>query len=138
MRTLLLSALLASPIAAQTWTLSDFGRPCGGDLAGQVLATPRGVALRFAVSGAMPNAIAVLAVGHLAPAPIQLPGSQCLLLVDPRHTFLGTTDGQGQASFQMSLPNVAPITLEFQAVVVELTRAGRLAESTDGVRLVGR
>lgn len=96
------------------------------------------MALRFGVTNAMPNAIAALVIGHLAPSPIQLPGSQCLLLVDPRHTLLGSTDGQGQASFQLSLPNVAPITIEFQAVVVELTRAGRLAESTDGVRLVGR
>ncbi|MBL8723745.1 MAG: hypothetical protein JNK49_06840 [Planctomycetes bacterium] len=138
MRSLLISALLAVPAVAQTWTLSDFGRPCGGDLSGQVVASPRGVGLRFAVTGATPNAVAVLALGQLAPTPIQLPGSQCLLLVDPRHTLFATTDAQGQAGFQLSLPNIAPISIEFQAVVIELTRAGRLAESTDGVRLVGR
>jgi len=138
MRTILLPTLLAAAIPAQTWSVQDFGRQCGGDLAAAVQATRRGVDMRFAITGAAPDAVAILVIGHRAPAPVTLPGSNCELLVDPRHTLFSTTDAQGQASFTLSLPNIAPVAIDFQGVVATFGRTGRMAESTDGVRVLSR
>jgi hypothetical protein len=130
--------LLASTLTAQTYSLQDFGRQCGGDLQGTVVTTPNGTGLRLAVTGAMPNAIAILVVGHPQPAPVQLPGSNCTLLVDPRVTLLAMTDAQGQAGFTFRVPPVLPIRIDFQVAVADFVRGGRVVESTDGVRLLGR
>ena len=91
---LLASALLAASATAQC-ALSDFGRPCGGDLTGSFVRTPRGAGLSFQVTGAMPDALAILVLGHQARTPHPLPGSQCLLLLDPRHTMLARTSPRG-------------------------------------------
>lgn len=136
LRTLLLAAL-AVPAVAQTWTLTDVGRQCGGDLAGQVQQSPTGQGLRLAVSNAQANALAILVVGHRAPAPIQLPGSACTLVVDPRHTMFATTDAQGSASFSMRLPTQVPMSFLLQVVTGTVSSTGRVLESTDGLRVDG-
>ena len=138
MRTLFVTTLLAVASHAQTYTLTDFGTQCGGDLRGQVVQGPQGTGLRLGVVGAQPNAIAILVIGHRAPSPITLPGTACTLLVDSRHTMFAQTDAQGRASFQMPLPNVVPITILFQVVTATFTPTGRTIESTDGLRLVGQ
>ncbi|MBK8098588.1 MAG: hypothetical protein IPK26_15870 [Planctomycetes bacterium] len=130
--------LLAATAAAQNYSFSNFGRPCGGDLAGQVVRTQRGAALQWDVTNADAGAVAILVVGHLAATPIALPGSGCLLLVDPRTTLFQQVDGRGHAQFLMALPPVVPLQVQFQAVTVELSRMGRVAESTNGVEFRAR
>jgi hypothetical protein len=134
LRAALAAAALAAPAAAQSCAFSSFGRPCGGDLSGALVQTPRGPALELSITGAEPNALAVLVVGQPAATPHPLPGSPCLLLLDPRHTLIGNTDRRGRAQFRMALPPVSPLDLGFQAAIAELTRNGRVVESTDGVR----
>jgi hypothetical protein len=133
-----LVALLAVSTPAQNWTVQDFGRQCGGDLAANVQANRRGVDLRFAITGAAPDAVAILVIGHRAPSPVALPGSHCELLVDARHTLFTTTDARGQAGFTLALPNIAPVAIDFQAVVATFGRTGRMVGSTDGVRVSSR
>jgi hypothetical protein len=134
----LVAALFAATAEAQVYSLSDFGRQCGGDLTGQVVQTPQGVTMRLGVSSAIPNAVAVLVLGSRAPAPIALPNSACLLLVDPRATMLTQTNGLGMASFAVPVPSVLPLHLLFQVVVADFSAAGRTVTSTDGVMLRGR
>lgn len=130
--------LLAATAAAQNYSFTPFGRPCGGDLAGQVVRTQRGAALQWNVTNADAGAAAILVVGHLAATPVALPGSGCLLLVDPRTTLFQQVDGRGNAQFLMALPPVVPLQVEFQAVTLELSRLGRVAESTNGVEFRAR
>lgn len=133
----LIAAVLASTAAlaqAPTCTFTDFGRPCGGDLAGQVVRTTNGAGVRLDVTGATPLSFAVLAAGQQA-RPIALPGSNCLLLVDPRITVLQQVDRTGATAFRFHLPPIAPLNVDFQAVTIALSRSGRMAESTDGVTL---
>ena len=137
-RALFVASSLAVASFAQTYTLTDFGTQCGGDLIGQVVQGPQGAGLRLGVNGAQPNAVAILALGHRAPGPITLPGSNCTLLVDARHTIFTTTDAAGHAAFFVQLPRAVPITVLFQAVTANFSRAGRQVESTDGLQLVGR
>jgi len=139
MKTILLSSLLAATAAAQTYTVTDFGPQCGGDLHAQiVMGHHTGHDLLFGVTGARANALAVLVLGHHFAAPVQLPGSQCLLLVDPRGTMLTTTTATGTAHFAFHVPPVVPITIDFQAVIVSHSHHhGLVAESSDGVRLTG-
>ena len=134
----LAAALFAASASAQVYSVSHFGRPCGGDLTGQLVATPQGVTMRLGVSGATPNAVAVLVLGVRAPGPVALPNSACLLLVDPRATMLSQTNGLGMASFAVPVPGVLPIHLLFQVVVADFAAAGRTVTSTDGVLLQGR
>lgn len=133
-----LAATLAAAAPAQTWSVQDFGRQCGGDLAATVQTNRRGVDLRFAITGAAPDAVAILVIGHRAPGPVALPGSNCELLVDARHTLFTTTDARGQAAFSLALPNIAPVAIDFQGVVATFGRTGRMVESTDGVRVSSR
>lgn len=136
--TLIASLLLSVSAAAQTYTLSSFGTQCGGDLQGQVVTAPAGSAMQLGVTGARPNAHAILVIGHQFTTPVPLPGSQCLLLVDPRGTMLTTTTATGTAHFVFHVPPVVPITIDFQAVIVSHSHHhGLVAESTDGVRLTG-
>lgn len=128
----------AVALSAQTYTLTDFGRQCGGNLSGQVVQNPTGTGLRLAVSGATPNAVALLVMGHRAPAPIALPGSACLLLVDARGTMLAQTNALGNASFFVPVPPAVPLTVLFQVVVATPAANGRTVESTDGLRLTAR
>ena len=144
MRTFLFASLLATATAtataaAQTYTLSDFGSQCGGDLHGQVLTSHHtGTDLLLGITGAAPQALAILVIGHHAATPIHLPGSQCLLLVDPQGTMLTTTTAAGSAHFVFHVPPVVPITIDFQAVIVTHSTAhGLVAGSTDGVHLTG-
>lgn len=138
MKTFLAASLLSLSAVAQTYTLTDFGTQCGGDLHGQIVQAPAGNGLRLGVTGARPNTHAVLVAGHMAPTPLQLPGSQCLLLVNPRFTMFGMTDAQGRAHFGFRLPPVVPITVDFQVVLFGISPTqGRVAVSTDGIELVG-
>ncbi|MCC6784453.1 MAG: hypothetical protein IT457_16540 [Planctomycetes bacterium] len=133
--TLLAVALAAGFAAAQTCTFTNFGRPCGGTLTGTQV---RGSGVQMDVARAMPGEIALLVVGHQAPRPHPLPGSACALLVDPRVILHSNTDRSGAATFLMRLPNVTPLNVDFQCVVVDVNRTGRVAESTNGVNLVCR
>jgi hypothetical protein len=135
---LLVAFSTAVALSAQTYTLTDFGRQCGGNLTGQVVQNSAGTGLRLGVSGAAPNAVALLVMGNRAPAPITLPGSACLLLVDARGTMLTQTNALGNASFFVPVPPVVPLTVLFQVVVASPTARGRTVESTDGLRLTAR
>lgn len=133
---LAVSALLAATAAAQTSvTFVDFGRPCGGDLSGALVRTPAGAAIQLNVTGAASNALAVLVIGSMATTPHALPGSNCLLLVEPRATHIDSTDARGNARFQLRLPPIVPLVVDFQVATAELSRQGRVVESTDGVEL---
>lgn len=129
------SLLLAGTVLGQNCTFTNFGRPCGGAMAGSLV---RGPAIRMAVTGAMPGEAALLVVGHAMSTPLPLPGSNCLLLVQPRVVLQGSTDRAGAANFVMRLPPIVPLNVDFQCVVVDITRTGRVAESTNGVNLVCR
>ena len=118
--------LLAATTVAQNCTFTNFGRPCGGDLAGSLV---RGPAIRMAVTNAAPSSVAVLVVGQTAARPHPLPGSNCLLLVDPRITFAQPVGPRGNTEFLMRLPNVRALDVDFQVVTVASSRNGRTAES---------
>jgi hypothetical protein len=129
--------LLATAAGAQTITFTAFGRPCGGDLDGSAVRAAGGAAVRFDVTNAAPNSVAVLVLGHVG-RPLPLPGSDCLLLVEPRATVLQQVDRTGTAAFRFHLPPIAPLSIDFQAVTIALNRNGRTAESTNGVNLSTR
>ena len=138
MKNTLFAALsLAATITAQTYTLTDLGTQCGGDLLGQVITAPVGVVLRLGVTGAAPGALALLVIGSPQPAPVQLPGSQCLLLVERRVVLYEVTTLTGSARFAFRVPPVLPITFDCQAVILDRTPTGPVATSTDVVRLTG-
>lgn len=134
---LLAVPFLAAVATAQTSvSFADFGRPCGGDLAGSLVRGRTGPNVQLDVTRADAGAVAILVLGtHLARVPHPLPGSPCLLLVEPRATMFGTVDRAGSAQFSLPLPPIAPLVVDFQVVTVELARAGREAKSTDGVEL---
>lgn len=135
----LLAAFLCATATAQvTCTFTNFGRPCGGELNGSQLT--RLPAVQMDVTNAAPASLAILVLGaQQLPRPIQLPGSNCTLLVNPRVTLIAPVSARGTASFQLRLPNVAPrLAIEFQAVTLGLSRNGRIAESTNGVTMVCR
>jgi len=129
--------LLAATAAAQTYTVTPHGTRCGGGLQAQVVTTTQGSALRIGVRRAQPNAVTVLVLGSLSPVPQPLPGSQCELIVDPRHTQFSMTDGRGRASFTMRLPNSVPFTFHMQAATIDMTRRGRSIESTNALQIDG-
>lgn len=138
MKNTLFAALsLAATITAQTYTLTDLGTQCGGDLQGQVVTAPAGVVLRLLVTGAAPRALALLVIGAPQQAPVQLPGSQCLLLVERRVVLYEATTLTGSARFAFRVPPVLPITFDCQAVILDRTPTGPVVTSTDGVRLTG-
>lgn len=136
--TAILAALLVSATASAqvTCTFTNFGTPCGADLAGSQI-TARLPAVQMDVTNAAPASVAILAIGsQRIPTPIRLPGSSCTLIVNPRITLLAPVDARGHASFALRLPGVAtPFSLQFQAVTVALSRNGRTAESSNGVLL---
>jgi hypothetical protein len=130
---ILAGVVLATAASAQTCVFASFIRPCGADLAGQQVRSPAGSAVRFDVTNAAPNCFAVMVVGQEMARGIQLPGSNCLLVVQPRATLVQQVDAAGATSFRFHLPPISPIDLDFQVVTVALSRNGRTAESTNGV-----
>jgi hypothetical protein len=130
-------ALLSTVAVAQTYTLTSFGTSCGGTLQGQVVSLPAGHGLRLGLLSNTPNAIAVLVFGHQATTPQPLPGGNCLLLVDPRATQLTFTDAQGRAHWNQRIPPVLPITFDIQAATLTLSPTGRVAATSNGLRLDG-
>jgi len=129
---------LAAASSAQTCSFTLFGRPCGGDLAGQQVTTPTASGIRFDGSHLAPGAVAILVLGQQAAQGIQLPGSNCLLVVQPGNTVLGQADRTGACLFRFPIPARLPIAADFQVVTIGFTRNGRIAESTNGVHLVCR
>ena len=131
--------LFATALAAQgpVCTFTPFGRPCGGDLAGQQIRTPTGnAAVQFDVTNAAPGSAAILVLGQLLGTPVTLPGSNCSLLVNPRATSFVQVDRLGEASFALRLPVAARgLAIEVQVVTLALNRNGRTAESTNGIHL---
>ena len=123
---------------AQTYTLSEHLRPCAADLSARLVQTTQGHGLQLRVVSRLDDAVAILAIGDRAPAPVALPGGHCSLYVTPRATIVGSTNGLGVEQFAFRIPPVLPIDILFQAVVVDVTPAGRLAASSDVVRLRGR
>jgi hypothetical protein len=128
---------LTAALTAQTYTLTDIGTQCGGDLHGQVVTLTSGVGLRLGVTGAQPHAFALQVIGGTQTTPIQLPGSQCQLIVDPRVMQTEVTSPTGTAAFHFRVPPVLPITFDCQAVIIGFSTTGLVATSTDGVRLTG-
>jgi hypothetical protein len=134
---LLTPLLLAASTLAQTYTLTNFGTPCAGALQGQIVTLPAGTGLRLGVHNAPANAFAILVAGHPQPGPIALPGTQCVLLVDPRFTMAALTNSNGNVQFAFRIPPVLPISVDFQTIVLGFTTTGLIAGSTNGVHLVG-
>ena len=134
---LLTPLLLAASSLAQTYTLTNFGTPCAGAMQGQVVTLPAGTALRLGVHNAPPNAFAILVVGHPAPGPIALPGTQCVLLVTPHLTTAEPVNANGHAQFAFRIPPALPISIDFQTVLLGFSATGLIAGSTNGVHLVG-
>lgn len=137
MKALSLFAALVLPVAigaAQTCGFPTFGRPCGGDLAGSQLRTAAGLGIQLDVTNAAPGSIAVLVIGQEM-RPVQLPGSNCTLIVDPRATLVQQVGRRGHTTFQLRLPPIAPLAVDFQVVTVALNRNGRTAESTNAVAM---
>ena len=64
------------------WSFHHFGAECGGRLRG-VLPGPSGSQFGLNLTGAAPHVPALLAVGPRMRTPIQLPGSLCLLHINP-------------------------------------------------------
>jgi hypothetical protein len=132
--TFLAALCLTAGTALAQATFTNFGRPCGGNLVGVTQPVRGGTEIVMSVSNAAPGAACVLVIGHqMRPQP--LPNSLCNLLVDPRVTMVGSIDAQGNATFRMPLPAITPLIVDFQAVTVGLTRRGRMADSTNGVRM---
>ncbi len=137
MNRLLLACLVLTPAAAsQTWTVTSFGTSCGGTLQATVVQHANGAALRAGVTGADALKPALLVLGHQFATPVSLPGG-CELLVDPRVTLHGRTSPNGDARFAFRLPPIVPLTFDLQALVVTLTPAGRIADTTNGLRVAG-
>ncbi|HLQ38975.1 MAG TPA: hypothetical protein VK348_14290 [Planctomycetota bacterium] len=134
---LLAGLVLAAAAAAQTPTVNftNFGRPCDGTLTGSLA---RGPSVQMDVAGAPANAIAILAIGHPATTGIALPGSSCLLLVEPRATMLQLVDARGNSTFHLRLPPIVPLSVDFQEVSLGLLPRGVVAVSTNGVNMTVR
>jgi hypothetical protein len=130
--------LLTAVAGAQTCNFQLFGRPCGGNLAGQQVTTPTAQGIRFDGSGLAPGAIAILVLGQQAAAPIALPGSTCQLLVQHSNTVVAQADRTNAVMFRFPMPARLPITADFQIVTIGFTRNGRIAESTNGVTIACR
>lgn len=130
---------LTAAAAAQTYTVRQFGPTCGANMAGQVVQTPQGHALRLGVRSVLENSLAVLVIGRRAPAPINLPGpSPCQLFLDSRGTMLALTNGNGNVQFGFRIPPVLPIRISFQTVVAKFSPQGVRVASSDVVRLTGQ
>lgn len=132
-------ALIAASLPAQVaCTFTNFGRPCGGVLQGtQITRLP---AVRLDLSRAAPGSFALLAMGsQRLPRPVQIPGGNCFLLVQPRATALQQVDPRGLASWHLRLPNATPrTTIDFQAVTVQIGRNGISTGSSNGVEMTCR
>ncbi len=116
-------------------TFTNFGRECGGRLDG-VLPGPTGSRFALDLTNAAPRAIAVLVIGPRMRTPIPLPGSHCVLHVDPIITLSGQTNGQGEKSWTFPSVAVAPtIHVSFQAVTLDLNGTPMLA-SSNGTTLI--
>lgn len=135
---LLLGLALAAPAAAQTYQLTEVGPTCGADLRGQVVSSPAGSGVRLGLRSVVDNGLAVLAIGSRRPTPVQLPGGQCDLYVDPRATQLQRTGPRGHARFAFRIPPVVPIRIAFQAVVLDVRPTGLRAASSDVIILQGQ
>ncbi len=133
----LLPLFLSSALCAQTCTFGAFGRNCGGTLSGQVVAAPSGAALQLDLAAADAGTVAVLVIGQQS-RPSPLPGGLCPLLVQPGNTVFGMVDQSGAATFRFPIQGRLPFAVDFQVVTVSGTRAGRLAESTNGLRVACR
>jgi hypothetical protein len=100
-----------------TWT--TVSRSCGASLAGTANPVTGGVRIQLDVTGAPANALGVLVVGALLPAPTPLPFSTCDLVVDPRIALGLLTDANGAASVPFGIhANLAGLDVNFQAVVL--------------------
>ncbi len=134
--TLLASIVLTAVTAvAQTFptcAFTSFTRPCGTDLAGSQI---RGPGLQWDVTNAAPGSVAILAIGQAMRQPLPLPGTNCLLVVDPRLLLVAPVDRGGNAEFVLRLPPIAPLSIDFQAVTVALNRNGRTAESSNAIEM---
>ncbi|MBK9387785.1 MAG: hypothetical protein IPN34_23460 [Planctomycetes bacterium] len=100
-----------------TWT--TVSRPCGANLAGTAAPATGGVRIQLDLTGAPANALGVLTVGALLPAPAPLPFSTCNLLVDPRIALGLVTDVSGAASVPFGIhARLGGLDVNFQAVVL--------------------
>ena len=119
-----------------TCNFRPFGPECGGKLQGRAAATSTGqIRAGLSLTGAAPNALAALVIGGPLPSPVQLPGSRCSLLVNPRVVVPGRTDGNGAASwgFPFSPAAGTSITIAFQAITVSINGGGVSLASSNGL-----
>jgi hypothetical protein len=122
-----------------TCNFRPFGPECGGKLAGRahVASSAGAIGVALHLSGAAPQAIAALVLGDPLPSPVQLPGSRCSLLVNPRGVAPGQTGRNGEAtwSFAFRPPAGVSLTVAFQAITLSLSGGGASLASSNGLAM---
>ncbi|GAB4137263.1 MAG: hypothetical protein Fur0037_02260 [Planctomycetota bacterium] len=117
-------------------TFTQFGPSCGGTLAGQMRATPRGPVLQLDVTGGAPNALALLVLGDALTTPIALPSSTCQVLVGPHFGGVSHLDANGDGTRVLDIRMRPPVDIDFQMVTLDLAGSTLALASTNGLNLV--
>lgn len=123
-------------VTPPTVTFTAHGPSCDGTLAGQLVSTPRGQAVQLDVTGATANAFALLLFGAPLTTPINLPGSQCQLLVETRFAGMSRLDANGDGHRLLGVPGRPPIDLDFQMLTLDFSGATLALGSTNGLNLL--
>jgi hypothetical protein len=119
-------------------TFTAFGPSCTGTLSGQTATTPRGPAIQLDVAGGPANGFGVLVAGAVLATPINLPNSQCQLLVGRHLVSFLRFDGSGAASERLRTPVRVPFDLDFQVVTVDHSGPTAALGSTNGLHVHGQ
>jgi hypothetical protein len=117
------------------WSFHHFGAECGGRLRG-VLPGPSGSQFALDLTDAAPHVPALLAIGPRMRTPVQLPGSHCLLHINPLVAVAQQTNAQGRAHWTFPLVSVMPVpTISFQVVTIDVNSLPIL-RSSNGATLI--
>lgn len=130
-----LSVHFAGTVTQPTVTFTPFGPSCDGTLSGQMVPTPRGNAVQLDVRGATAGSLAFLVVGAPLATPLNLPGSQCQLLVQPGFHGFTLLDANGDGSRVLGVPGRPPITVDFQMLTLDLSGSTLALGTTNGLNL---
>jgi hypothetical protein len=121
-----------------TASMTSFAGPCIATLmSGALTPQPNGShQVGLQITGAVPNALGLLALGAVQQAvPLPPPWSACTLLCSPDATATFAVDGAGNGVFMFNLPAIPGIFGYLQAFTVDATLPSLPVDATNGLHV---
>lgn len=129
------SVYVSTPPVTYSCTVTPFGAECAGKLEGASNPSTTHRVIKLSLTKGFPDAVGVMVIGKTKIS-AALPGTSCLLLVDPTIMSVFQTNAKGERTQYLRAPLNSTGSLFVQDVLLKLDAKGATFGSSNGLEIV--